>query len=90
MFSADDEDRPSTPLAGGGRIPVEGADGWYFLPIEPDPQTDARHVRLVRDDGVEVAMTLPEFVQQGDELTEIARLVIRARDRVDRLKGLGA
>ena len=33
--------------------------------------------------------TLPSFVEQGDELAEIALLVIRARERWRELKGLG-
>ena len=31
------------------------------------------------EDGEEVVFTLPDFVEQGDELGEIALLVIRAR-----------
>jgi len=38
----------------------------------------------------EVTFTMPDFVEQGDELGEIALLVIRARQRWRELKGLGA
>ena len=41
------------------------------------------------EDGEEVRFTLPSFVEQGDELGEIALLVIRARQRWRELKGLG-
>jgi hypothetical protein len=71
-----------------GRVPLQGMDGWSFLPFEE--QGDQRRITLERDDGVKAAMTLPEFVTRGDELSEIARLVARARDRWDELKGLGA
>ena len=43
----------------------------------------------VREDGEEVTFTMPDFVEQGDELGEIALLVIRARQRWRELKGLG-
>jgi hypothetical protein len=42
------------------------------------------------EDGEEVVFTMPDFVEQGDELGEIALLVIRARQRWRELKGLGA
>lgn len=71
-----------------GRVPLEGMDSWSFLPFEA--QGDEHRITLERDDGVQAAMTLPEFVTRGDELSEIARLVARARDRWDELKGLGA
>jgi hypothetical protein len=71
-----------------GRVPLEGMDGWSFLPFEESG--DEHRITLERDDGVQASLTLPEFVVRGDELSEIARLVARARDRWDELKGLGA
>jgi hypothetical protein len=77
--------------AGGdqGRTPVAGADGWSYLPFEHSEETDEHRITLERDDGVRVGMTLPAFVEQGDELREIALQVIRARERWHELKGLG-
>ena len=47
-------------------------------------------ITLKRDeDGEEVRFTMPAFVEQGDELGEIALLVIRARERWRELKGVG-
>ena len=71
-----------------GRVPLEGMDGWFLLPFEQ--QGDEHRITLERDDGVQAVMALPEFVSRGDELSEIARLVARARDRWDEVKGLGA
>jgi hypothetical protein len=71
-----------------GRVPLEGMDTWSFLSFEQ--QGDEHRITLERDDGVQASMMLPEFVTRGDELSEIARLVARARDRWDELKGLGA
>ncbi len=90
MFSAEDDAQP----VGGdapGRYPVPGADGWSFLPLERNDETREHHVTLERDDdGERVEMTLPSFVEQGDELEQIAVLVVRARERWRDLKGLGA
>ena len=41
------------------------------------------------EDGEQVRFTMPAFVEQGDELGEIALLVIRARERWRELKGVG-
>jgi hypothetical protein len=91
VYSADDDAEPDTPLGEGGRVAVDGAPGWFFEPIEPGQGgEEGRRVSLVREDGARAEMVLPGFVEQGDELSEIARLVIRARERWSKLKGLGA
>ncbi len=91
MYSAEDDDRPDTPVTEGGRVPVDGAPGWFYEPIEPGQGgEEGRRVTLVREDGARAEMVLPGFVERGDELGEIARLVIRARERWRDLKGLGA
>ena len=71
-----------------GRVPLEGMDGWSLVPFEAEGEQ--RRITLEREDGVQAVITVPEFVARGDELSEIARLVARARDRWDELKGLGA
>ena len=92
MFSAgDDPDRAGAGSGDAtGRYPVPGADGWSFLPLERNDETKEHHITLERDDGERVELTLPSFVEQGDELEQIARLVIQARERWGELKGLGA
>jgi hypothetical protein len=99
MFSAEDGQEEARPDggqekagAGGGqgRTPVTGAAGWSYLPFEHNEETDEHRITLERDDGLQVGMTLPAFVEQGDELREIAFQVIRARERWRELKGLGA
>ena len=84
-------DPAASPVDDQGRIPVAGADGWRYLPFERDDVTDEHRITLEREeDGEQVTFTLPGFVEQGDELGEIALLVIRARQRWRELKGLGA
>ena len=63
------------------------------LPGGPPARRGAHLHRITvarEEDGEEVTFTMPDFVEQGDELGEIALLVIRARQRWRELEGLGA
>jgi hypothetical protein len=91
MYEKDPTDAAHSPVDDEGRIAVAGADGWRYEPFERDDATGEHRITIVREeDGEEVTFTLPSFVEQGDELGEIALLVIRARQRRRELKGLGA
>jgi len=90
MAGDDPTHRAASPIDAHGRVPVAGVDGWKYLPFEHDDAHRRNRITLVREeDGEEVVFTLPDFVEQGDELGEIALLVIRARNRWRELKGLG-
>ena len=92
MFPADDGTTNSgaSPVDDEGRVAVAGADGWLYLPFKEDERTGEHEITLLReDDGEQVRFTMPAFVEQGDELGEIALLVIRARERWRELKGVG-
>ena len=90
MYDDDPTDPAASPVDDKGRTPVAGADGWLYLPFERDEATGEHQITLLREeDGEEVRFTLPSFVEQGDELGEIALLVIRARQRWRELKGVG-
>jgi hypothetical protein len=90
MFNDDPTDPGASPVDDQGRIAVAGADGWRYLPFERDDATGEHRITLERvEDGEQVRFTLPSFIEQGDELGEIALLVIRARQRWRRLKGVG-
>jgi hypothetical protein len=91
MFDDDPTDPGASPVDAEGRVAVAGAEGWLYLPFERDEATGEHRITLLREeDGEQVRLTLPSFVEQGDELGEIALLVIRARQRWRELKGLGA
>jgi hypothetical protein len=90
VFGRDEPQGAGNPVDDQSRVPVEGAEGWFYLPFEQLEDSGEHRITLVREDGLEVQMTLPSFVEQGDELAEIARLVIHARQRWRDLKGLGA
>jgi hypothetical protein len=80
----------AVPVDDEGRVAVAGADGWRYLPFKQDERTGEHEITLEREsDGEQVRFTMPAFVEQGDELGEIALLVIRARERWRELKGVG-
>ena len=82
--------RGASPYDDEGRVAVAGADGWLYLPFRHDENTGEHEITLVReDDDEEVRFTMPAFMEQGDELGEIALIVIRARERWRELKGVG-
>ena len=90
MADEDPTNREVSPIDDEGRVPVADADGWYYLPFERVDATGDHKITIVREeDGEEITFTLPHFVEQGDELSEITQLVIRARERWRELKGLG-
>ena len=69
--------------------PIPGADGWSYGPFRDDIEGSTRTVPLHRDDGASVEFTVPEFVSDPEDLRDIARIVIGAVDKWDRVKGLG-
>jgi hypothetical protein len=90
MHDDDPTYREGSPVDAKGRIPVHGADGWLYAPIERSDTSPEQRITLIRvEDNEEVTFTLPHFVEQGDELGEIALIVIRARERWRELKGVG-
>lgn len=90
VFDTDDQRREAEARASEqSRVPVAGAEGWFYLPFEHLEDSDEHRITLVRNEH-QIAMTLPLFIDKGDELGEIALLVIRAHERWREEKGLGA
>jgi hypothetical protein len=79
----------NSPFCVDGRITVPDAPGWRYRSIEPDGE-DSLAVTVEGADGTRVTFSVPTFVSRGDELGEVARIVIRARERMDSAAGLGA
>ena len=72
-----------------GTTEISGAPDWRYQPFEP--QGDSVAITLVRDgDGCRLRFVVPSVVQRGNELGQIAKIVIGAQERVDRSEGLGA
>ena len=90
VFDTDDQRRAAEAQAGEqNRLPVAGAEDWFYLPFERLEDSDEHRVTLVRNEH-QIGMTLPLFIDKGEELGEIALLVIRAHERWREEKGLGA
>ena len=65
------------------------APGWSYVLIEPAGDV-ALAVTLEGPGRTQIRFTVPAFLSRGAELGEVARIVIRARVRMDRSAGLGA
>ena len=83
------ESADRSPYDADGAIGVPDATGWRYLQIEPDGD-DTIAVTLDGPEHTRIRFTVPAFLSRGEELGEVARIVIRARDRMDRSAGLGA
>jgi hypothetical protein len=72
-----------------GTTGITGAPDWRYEPFEQEGDNVA--VTLVREgDGCSLRFVVPSVVQRGNELGQIAKIVIGAQERVDRSEGLGA
>jgi hypothetical protein len=78
-----------TPYDEEGRVGVPGAPEWTYAAIRGDGD-DALAVELEGPDEARVAFSVPDFLARGDEIGEVARVVIRAWERTQRAAGLGA
>ncbi len=78
-----------TPYDDQGRVGVPGAPEWTYASIRGDGG-DALAVELEGPDDAKVAFSVPDFLGRGDEIGEVARVVIRAWERTQRAAGLGA
>ena len=78
-----------TPYDAEGRVDVAGAPGWKYLPFE-QCEGEGIAVTLEAPDGARARFVVPAYLSRGAELGEVARIVIRARERMERSAGLGA
>jgi hypothetical protein len=78
-----------SPYDGRSRVDVPAAPDWKYHEIHGDAD-DARDVELAGPGDVRVAFRVPNFLNPGDELGEVTRIVIRAWERKERAEGLGA
>lgn len=77
-----------TPYDADGRVDVPDAPGWQYVTIHGHPD-DALAVELAGPDEARIGFTVPRFLTRGDELGEVARIVIRAFERQERTAGVG-
>lgn len=72
-----------------GVSPIKGAEGWSYGPFDHGNERGPLKVELVREDGLSTEFTVPDFVNDPEDLREIALIVIKAREKWDDVKGLG-
>jgi hypothetical protein len=77
-----------TPYDSEGRVGVPGAPEWAYRSIHGAGPNDLV-VALEGPDDAQASFTVPDFLGRGDELGEVARVVIRAWERTQRAAGLG-
>ena len=78
-----------TPYDDEGRVAVPGAPEWSYGSIRGQGG-DALAVDLEGPEDARIAFSVPDFLARGDEIGEVARVVIRAWERTQRAAGLGA
>lgn len=69
--------------------PIEGAERWSYGPFEHGNERGPIKIPLVRDDGLSAEFSVPDFVNDPEDLRTIALVVINAREKWDDVKGLG-
>jgi hypothetical protein len=69
---------------------VPGAEGWRYGAFVHDPDDGMVRVPLVRADGHETVFALPDFVNDGRKIRDVALVVIGALEEWEARKGLGA
>lgn len=70
--------------------PIEGAEGWSYGPFEHGHERGPMKIELHRDDGASAEFVVPDFVNDPEDIRQIALVVIGALEKWDRVKGLGA
>jgi len=78
-----------SPYDDEGRVDVPSAPEWTYASIRGDGG-EGLAVELEGPDDAKLTFTVPNFLARGDEIGEVARVVIRAWERTQRAAGLGA
>ena len=74
----------------GGVSDIKGAERWSYGAIEHGHERGPISVNLVRDDGASAEFNVPDFVNDPEDVREIALIVIRALEKWEDVKGMGA
>ena len=69
---------------------IPGTEGWRYgsFPAHDAGRPAHRHARA-RERIRETTVELPDFVSQGEEVGDVARIVIAAWERQEAMKGVG-
>jgi hypothetical protein len=69
---------------------IPGAARWSYGGFRHDQECRSITVPLVRDDGKTAEFTVPDFVNDPEDLRDIAMVVIGALEKWEAVQGLGA
>jgi hypothetical protein len=69
---------------------IQGAEGWSYGPFERPQDGGPLTVRMVRADEASAEFSVPEFVNDPEDLRQIALVVIGALEKWEAAEGLGA
>jgi hypothetical protein len=68
---------------------IPGAERWSYGAFAHAEGGDPIIVPLLREDGASAEFTVPDFVNDPEDLRQIALIVIGALEKWDKVKGLG-
>jgi hypothetical protein len=69
---------------------IPGAERWCYGAFRQDHERRLISIPVVRDDGKSAEFTVPDFVNDPEDLRDIAIVVIGALEKWEAVKGLGA
>ncbi len=69
---------------------IPGVEGWSYGAFQQDHEAESITVPVVRDHEELAEFTVPKFVEDPEDLREIARIVIGAFEKWEAAQGLGA
>jgi hypothetical protein len=77
-------------MTDGEVSPIKGAEGWSYGPFEHGQERGPIKIQLLRDDGKSAEFSVPDFVNDPEDLRQIALVVIGAFEKWGDVQGLGA
>jgi hypothetical protein len=76
-------------VEGQGVSPVKGAERWAYGAFDHDHERGPLTVELIREDGTSAQFTVPDFVNDPEDIRRIALVVIGALEKWEDVEGLG-
>ena len=76
-------------VARQGVSEIKGAERWSYGAFEHGQERGPIRVQLVRDDGASAEFAVPDFVNDPEDVRQIALVVIGALEKWEDVEGLG-
>jgi hypothetical protein len=68
---------------------IQGAERWSYGAFDHDQERGPLRVELRRDDGASAQFSVPDFVNDPEDIRQIALVVIGALEKWEDVEGLG-